>query len=69
MTGEGFTMDDYDTLAENDISNLLPAEWFKRFVYVAEGDYFFEVVTRQEYTRYSFNAIYRGYPCYSIHNK
>ncbi len=62
-------MDDYDSLAESDISNLAPAEWFKRFVYVAEGDYFFDVVTRQEYTRYSFNAIYRGHPCYSIHNK
>jgi hypothetical protein len=31
-----------------DISTLPPNDWFKRFVYVSEGDYYFDVIERQE---------------------
>ena len=58
-----------DSTASADISNLPPEDWFKRFVYVSEGDYYFDVVERQEYGRASFNAIYRGVPLQSVHNK
>jgi hypothetical protein len=58
-----------DSTAAADISNLPPHEWFKRFVYVAEGDYYFDVLERQEYGRAAFNAIYRGTQCHSVHNK
>ena len=62
-------MDDYESLAEYDISSLSQAEWFKRFIYVAEGDLFFDVKTHQDYSRQTFNALFRGTPCYSVHNK
>lgn len=62
-------MDEYQTLAEHDVSQLAPADWFKRFVYVAEGDLFFDVQTHQDYSRQTFNALFRGTPCYSVHNK
>ena len=58
-----------DSTVGVDISNLPPQDWFKRFVYVAEGDYYFDVLERQEYGRASFNAIYRGVPLQSVHNK
>jgi hypothetical protein len=53
----------------SDVADLAPADWFKRFVYVAEGDYYFDVLERQEYPRNAFNAIMRGQACYSVHNK
>jgi hypothetical protein len=52
-----------------DISTLTPAEWYKRFVYVVSDDCFFDIETQREYPRQAFNAIYRGVPCFSIHNK
>ena len=58
-----------DSTVGVDISNLPPQDWFKRFVYVSEGDYYFDVVERQEYGRAAFNAIYRGTQCHSVHNK
>jgi hypothetical protein len=62
-------MDEYESLADGDVSQLAPADWFKRFVYVAEGDLFFDVKTHQDYSRQTFNALFRGTPCYSVHNK
>ena len=53
----------------SDISGLAPQDWFKRFLYVAEGDYYFDVIDRQAYLRSAFNAIYRGVPLQSVHNK
>ena len=53
----------------SDISGLAPQDWFKRFAYVSEGDCYFDVVERQEYSRSAFNAIFRGVPLQSIHNK
>jgi hypothetical protein len=58
-----------DSTVGVDISNLPPQDWFKRFVYVSEGDYYFDVIERQEYGRAAFNAIYRGTQCHSVHNK
>jgi len=50
-------MQSEDSTNATDISNLPPEDWFKRFVYIAEGDYYFDVVERREYTRSAFNAI------------
>jgi hypothetical protein len=58
-----------DASGPKDISTLTPADWYKRFVYVVSDDCFFDVETQQEYSRQSFNAIFRGVPCFSIHNK
>lgn len=58
-----------DASGLKDISTLTPADWYKRFVYVVSDDCFFDVETQQEYSRQSFNAIFRGVPCFSIHNK
>lgn len=52
-----------------DISQLTPADWYRRFVYVISDDCFYDVETQREYSRQAFNAIYRGVPCFSIHNK
>jgi hypothetical protein len=52
-----------------DISLLQPSEWFKRFAYIVSDDSFFDVETQREYSRKAFNAIFRGVPCFSIHNK
>jgi len=52
-----------------DLSTLQPADWYKRFVYVVSDDCFYDVDTQREYSRQSFNAIFRGVPCFSIHNK
>lgn len=53
----------------SDISSLAPQDWFKRFAYVSEEDCYFDTVERQEYSRSAFNAIFRGVPLQSIHNK
>lgn len=66
MHGKGYDMPMSDA---SDISALPPNDWFKRFVYVSEGDYYFDVAERQEYSRQAFNAIYRGTQCHSVHNK
>jgi len=58
-----------DASGPKDISTLTPADWYKRFVYVVSDDCFFDTETQQEYSRQAFNAIYRGVPCFSIHNK
>ena len=52
-----------------DISLLQPSDWFKRFAYIVSDDSFFDIETQREYSRKAFNAIFRGVPCFSVHNK
>ena len=51
------------------VDALEPADWFKRFVYVAGSDSYFDMEARQEYSRKAFDAMYRGAPTISIHTK
>jgi hypothetical protein len=42
--------------------------WFERYAYVVKDDCYFDLLTRQELSRGSFNALYRHVGCKSIHN-
>jgi len=45
------------------------ADWFQRYAYLVGGDMFFDLQTRREVERRSFNAMYRHTTCRSIHGK
>jgi hypothetical protein len=52
---------------ERDPSALEIGEWHKRFAYVVPDDGYFDIQQCVEYTRNSFNALYRHVRCHSIH--
>jgi hypothetical protein len=52
---------------ERDPSLLEVGEWHKRFAYVVPDDGYFDVQQCVEYSRNSFNALYRHVRCHSIH--
>ena len=55
-------------VARADVSQLPKSEWHARFAYVSDGDGYFDLVGRKEYTRSVFNALYRHEPkLQSIH--
>lgn len=45
------------------------SQWFERFAYVQVDDSYFDMETRREVSRQSFNAIFRHIPCMSIHGQ
>lgn len=57
------------TEAENrELARVEKSDWFTRFAYVVENDSYFDLETRRELSRSSFNAIYRHVACLSLHN-
>jgi hypothetical protein len=52
---------------ERDPSLLEVGEWHKRFAYVVPDDGYFDIQQCVEYSRNSFNALYRHVRCHSIH--
>ena len=52
-----------------ELGRLERSEWAKKFAYVRTDDAYFDLTTRQELTRKSFNAIYRHVECRSMHGK
>ena len=44
------------------------AAWYERYAYVQEDDAYFDLETRRELGRSTFNALYRHIGCNSIHN-
>lgn len=57
------------TEAENrELARVEKSAWYERFAYVVENDSYFDLQTRRELSRASFNAIYRHVPCVSVHN-
>ena len=52
---------------ERDPSALEIGEWHKRFAYVVPDDGYFDIQQCVEYSRNSFNALYRHVRCHSIH--
>lgn len=57
------------TEAENrELARVEKSAWYERFAYVVENDSYFDLETRRELSRASFNAIYRHVPCVSVHN-
>jgi len=53
---------------QRETGRLDKTEWWDRFAYVQSDDGYFDLNTRREITRSSFNAIFRHVPCNSIHN-
>lgn len=43
-------------------------DWHNRFAYIKADDSYFDLVTRAEYTRGNFNAVFRHVECRSVHN-
>lgn len=59
-----------DAIAEaqrKELARVEKNDWYQRFVYVTADDCYFDVVTRREISRKSFNALFRHIPCKSIH--
>jgi hypothetical protein len=55
---------------ERDVSNLTKDRWHGRFAYVKANDSYFDLLQRTEYTRSTFNALYRHEPkLTSIHSE
>jgi len=42
--------------------------WYERFAYIVDDDAYFDMTTRNEISRGSFNAIFRHINCTSVHN-
>jgi len=51
-----------------EIGRTTKKDWFTRFAYVQSDDSFFDIGTRRETSRGTFNAIYRHISCSSIHS-
>jgi len=43
-------------------------DWYERFAYIVDDDAYFDLTTRNEISRSSFNAIFRHISCVSVHN-
>ena len=43
--------------------------WYERFAYIVDDDAYFDMTTRNEISRGSFNAIFRHINCTSVHNQ
>jgi hypothetical protein len=57
-----------DVMEAKDLGRIAKERWHERFAYVMASDSYFDLHTRQELSRASFNALYRHVPCNSIHN-
>ena len=51
-----------------EIGRTTKKDWFTRFAYVQSDDSFFDMETRRETSRGTFNALYRHIGCSSIHS-
>ena len=66
-----FTDDAAAVIADVDrkeLGRLEKDKWWSRFAYVTTDDAYFDLDTRKEIPRTTFNALYRHTPCVSIHN-
>ena len=55
-------------IARRELGRLDRADWWSRFAYVQADDNYFDLTTRGELSRATFNAVYRHINCRSIHN-
>ena len=73
LTPSNFFTDDAQKIIEEverkEVARLDKAEWYRRFAYVVADDSYYDLEDRKEYSRGSFNAIYRHVDCKSIHNQ
>lgn len=52
-----------------ELGRIEKTSWFERFAYIQDDDSFFDMVDRREVARRTFDALYRGVECKSIHGK
>lgn len=52
---------------KRELGRIEKQEWFSRFAYIQSDDTYFDLIDRIEYSRTSFNAIFRHIKCASIH--
>jgi hypothetical protein len=50
-----------------EVGRVDKANWYERFAYVIDDDAYFDMDTRTELSRHSFNAVFRHVFCKSIH--
>jgi hypothetical protein len=53
---------------QKEIARLEKAEWYQRFAYVMSDDSYFDLQNRREFSRQTFNAVFRHVSCKSIHS-
>jgi hypothetical protein len=58
-----------EEVEQKEMGRVDKASWYERFAYVQEDDSYFDMQTRREISRSTFNAIFRHVPCMSIHGK
>ena len=51
-----------------ELGRVEKAAWYARFAYIQDDDSYFDLVDRREISRSTFNALYRGVGCKSVHN-
>jgi len=51
-----------------EIGRVDKADWYNRFAYVQSDDGYFDLITRREITRGTFNALFRHVNCLSTHS-
>lgn len=56
-----------EVLKAKELGLIAKNKWHERFAYVMANDSYFDLSTRQELGRSTFNALYRHVPCNSIH--
>ena len=66
-----FTNDAVTAIAEverKEIGRMEKQDWFNRFAYIIADESYFDLTTRREVSRSSFNALFRHIECKSIHS-
>jgi hypothetical protein len=53
---------------QRQLGRIEKSQWYERFAYIQVDDSFFDISTRQQIGRTTFNALFRHVSCKSIHN-
>jgi hypothetical protein len=56
-----------DEVEQRELGRIEKSQWYERFAYVADDDAYFDIQTRREVSRGTFNALFRHITCRSIH--
>ena len=56
-----------DEVEQRELGRIAKSQWYERFAYVQDDDAYFDLQTRREISRGTFNALFRHVTCRSIH--
>lgn len=56
-----------DEITKKESTSVPRSEWFDRYAYIAKEDSYFDIQTRDEVSRSTFNALFRHVNCTSLH--